>query len=56
VEVTPAARRAGISSDSIRRACDDGRIEAVRTASGQRLIDPDSLERFIAERRERRGR
>jgi excisionase family DNA binding protein len=50
VEVTPAARRLGVSKDWVRRAVDAGRVLAIRTASGQRLVDVDDLERLALER------
>jgi predicted site-specific integrase-resolvase len=54
-QVSESAREAGLSRESIHRAFDDGRLKGIRTASGQRLIDADSLAKFIAERRERKS-
>jgi len=33
----------GVSSDTVRRMVDDGRLRAVRTAGGQRMVDGASL-------------
>jgi len=56
LEVSESARRAGVSADTMRAWVDSGKVEAIRTARGVRLIDEESLERLIAERRERRAR
>ncbi|HEY8952614.1 MAG TPA: TOBE domain-containing protein [Candidatus Dormibacteraeota bacterium] len=38
-----AARMLGVSSDTVRRMVDDGRLRAVRSSGGQRMIDGGSL-------------
>ena len=38
-----AAKTLGVSVDTVRRMVDDGRLTAVRTSGGQRLIDGESL-------------
>ena len=40
-----AAKMLGVSADTVRRMVDDGRLTAVRSAGGQRLIDGASLAR-----------
>jgi len=45
-----AAKMLGISSDTVRRMVDDGRLLAVRSSGGQRLIDGGSLARFAKPR------
>ena len=40
-----AAKTLGVSADTVRRMVDDGRLTAVRSAGGQRLIDGASLAR-----------
>ena len=44
-----AAELAGVSTDTVRRWCDDGRLVTQRTDGGQRLVDPVSLARLMAE-------
>ena len=41
-----AAKMLGVSSDTVRRMVDDGRLRAVRSTGGQRLIEGASLARF----------
>ena len=45
-----AARIARCSEDTIRKAVDTGRLAAVRTATGLRLIDRQALAAFAAAR------
>ena len=40
-----AAKMLGVSADTVRRMVDDGRLLAVRSSGGQRLIDGPSLAR-----------
>lgn len=40
-----AAKMLGVSADTVRRMVDDGRLIAVRSSGGQRLIDGASLAR-----------
>jgi molybdopterin-binding protein len=54
VELVPlklgqAAELAGVSPDTVRRWCDDGRLVIERSSGGQRLVDPVSLARLMAE-------
>jgi molybdopterin-binding protein len=37
----------GVSVDTVRRWCDDGRLRTERTASGHRLVDGTSLAAFL---------
>ncbi len=43
-----AAELAGVSVDTVRRWCDDGRLATQRTAGGQRLVDSVSLAQLMA--------
>lgn len=43
----------GVSADTIRRMVDDGRLLAVRSAGGQRLIDGTSLARAAKPERQK---
>jgi molybdopterin-binding protein len=45
------AKMLGVSSDTVRRMVDDGRLRAVRSSGGQRLINGASLARFSKPRR-----
>jgi molybdopterin-binding protein len=40
-----AAKMLGVSSDTVRRMVDDGRLRAVRSSGGQRMVDGASLAR-----------
>lgn len=46
-----AAKMLGVSADTVRRMVDDGRLIAVRSSGGQRLIDGASLARVAKPRR-----
>ena len=46
-----AAKMLGVSADTVRRMVDDGRLIAVRSAGGQRLIDGLSLARIAKPKR-----
>jgi molybdopterin-binding protein len=37
----------GVSVDTVRRWCDEGRLETVRSEGGHRLVDGRSLARFV---------
>jgi len=53
--VTEASIAARTSTDVIRRAVDRGDLKAVRMTTGERLIDPDDLERWLLARNRRAG-
>lgn len=42
----------GVSTDTVRRWCDEGRIETVRSEGGHRMVDGASLARFVREQDE----
>lgn len=44
-----AADLLGVSVDTVRRWCDDGRLTTRRTGGGQRVVDGRSLARFLTE-------
>jgi molybdopterin-binding protein len=46
-----AAKMLGVSSDTVRRMVDDGRLRAVRSPGGQRMVDGASLARSAKPRR-----
>ena len=46
-----AAKMLGVSTDTVRRMVDDGRLIAARSSGGQRLIDGASLARLAKPRR-----
>ncbi len=48
-----AAKMLGVSADTVRRMVDDGRLIAVRSAGGQRLIDGASLARAAKPERQK---
>ncbi len=39
----------GVSTDTVRRWCDEGRLETVRSEGGHRLVEGASLARFVRE-------
>ncbi len=42
----------GVSADTVRRWCDEGRLETVRSDGGHRVVDGPALARFIREQQE----
>ena len=46
-----AAKMLGVSADTVRRMVDDGRLRAVRSSGGQRLVDGASLARLAKPKR-----
>ncbi len=46
----PAARRAGVTPETIRKWADTGRLPCRRTETGVRLFDITELDRFVAAR------
>lgn len=40
----------GVSVDTVRRWCDDGRLQTVRSPAGHRLVSGPHLARFLVER------
>jgi molybdopterin-binding protein len=46
-----AAKLLGVSPDTVRRMVDDGRLRAIRSEGGQRLIDGTSLARLAKPKR-----
>ncbi|GAC1505415.1 MAG: helix-turn-helix transcriptional regulator [Candidatus Dormibacteraceae bacterium] len=47
-----AAKTLGVSADTVRRMVDDGRLIAIRSSGGQRLIDGASLARIAKPKRQ----
>jgi molybdopterin-binding protein len=47
-----AAKLLGVSTDTVRRMVDNGRLRAARSAGGQRLVDGASLARLVKPKRE----
>lgn len=39
----------GVSPDTVRRLCDDGRLETIRSSGGHRLIPGSDLARYLNE-------
>jgi molybdopterin-binding protein len=50
-----AAKTLGVSVDTVRRMVDDGRLVAVRTEGGQRMIEGESLAALAKPQRKDRG-
>lgn len=50
-----AAKMLGVSVDTVRRMVDDGRLTAVRTKGGQRMIDGESLAALARPKRKDRA-
>jgi molybdopterin-binding protein len=51
IRIGRAAEMLGVTIDTVRRWADDGKVRAVRSAGGQRLIPIDDVTRLISERR-----
>ena len=51
-----AAKMLGVGADTVRRMVDDGRLVAVRSSGGQRLIDGASLARVAKPKRAPKSR
>jgi molybdopterin-binding protein len=50
-----AAEALGISTDTLRRWIEDGRVTADRTTGGQRTVSQEEVNRLLAERRRAGG-
>ncbi len=46
---TQVAELVGVSPDTVRRWCDEGRLKATRTAGGHRSVSGKELARYLAE-------
>jgi molybdopterin-binding protein len=55
LRIGEAAEALGISTDTLRRWIDDGRVSAARTTGGQRTIAQEEVNRLLAERRRSGG-
>ena len=42
----------GVSADTVRRWCDEGRLATVRTEGGHRLVEGSELARFVRDEEE----
>jgi molybdopterin-binding protein len=51
-----SAKMLGVSTDTVRRMVDDGRLTAIRSAGGQRLIDGASLARLAKPKRQAKAK
>ncbi|MEZ5207293.1 MAG: helix-turn-helix domain-containing protein [Acidimicrobiales bacterium] len=47
---TQVAELLGVTADTVRRWCDEGRLAATRSEGGQRTIDGADLARHLSER------
>jgi len=45
----PLAELLGVSADTVRRWCDEGKLETVRTEGGHRVVEGTELARFVRE-------
>ncbi len=52
VRIGRAADMLGVTVDTVRRWADGGRLKAVRSSGGQRLVPIDEVTRLISERRQ----
>ena len=50
--VSDAAREASLSKDSIRRYVDSGKLQAIRTAGGIRLILRAEITKLVTDRKQ----
>jgi excisionase family DNA binding protein len=50
LELSAAARRLGLSADRVRQLIDEGKLLALRTSTGRRLVRTADLEKFSGER------
>jgi molybdopterin-binding protein len=55
LRIGEAAEALGISTDTLRRWIEDGRVEADRTSGGQRTVTREEVNRLLAERRRMGG-
>jgi molybdopterin-binding protein len=55
LRIGDAAEALGISTDTLRRWIQDGRVEADRTSGGQRTVSREEVNRLLAERRRNGG-
>jgi len=51
IRIGDAAEMLGVSVETVRRWARDGRLRAIRTSGGQRLVARDDVARLMAERR-----
>jgi molybdopterin-binding protein len=55
LRIGDAAEALGVSTDTLRRWVEDGRVTADRTSGGQRIIAREEVNRLLADRRRRGG-